>query len=424
MRFASVPFVVLALPLLACSAIVTPDPSRLGGVDAGPGSSPDAFSPMGCAGGCDDGVPCTTDSCVASTCQHTPDDTVCGAMQRCAATGCVPRTCGGPGDCDDGNACTVDQCVSGACMPIARDADMDGRGDAACGGDDCDDGNPNVSPARPEQCGNGVDDDCNAGTSDTCMMGVPDTCETSQLVDLSSGTATVRGNFAALTASYPTYCLDEARRAGRDAVYRIELGARVSDVRIETIGDLDTVISIAGECGDGFALPTCNDDARDGERNARVFLHPTAGTIFVLVSAFDADGGEYEVRFTASPVAPNECGEGSLDVTEGGTVIGVPIPPSRVTGTCMPDGTSRALEATMHADVGDVDLTLFAGFSAYLHARTSCDLRDEELCEASTPLGMDASFLEANLRTDARRLHLFVDGATASDQVYALFVRP
>ncbi len=396
MRLASASLLIASAmtTLAACSAIVSPDPSRLGGVDAGPSSGVDT-GPIGMI------------------------DTGPGAPDAFTPIGCTT-----PIECDDGDPCTIDQCSGGTCARTPRDGDADGHGDAACGGNDCNDASANVSPERPEQCGNGADDDCNPGTSDLCMTGLPDTCETAEVVDLSSGSAIVRGEFGALSPSYATYCIDEGRRAGRDAVYRIDLGARISDVRIETVGAVDTVLSIAGECGANFALPTCNDDARDGDSNARVWLHPTAGTIYVLVSAFDADAGAYEVHFTASAVTPNECGDGTLDVSAGGTVIGVPIPPSRVTGTCMPDGTSRALEAAVHLDTGNVDLELFAGFTAFLHARTSCDLRDEEMCEAGVDLGGGATYVDTNVRTDTRRLNVFVDGATRGDQGYALFVRP
>ena len=407
----------------ACSAIVQPDPSRLGGRDAGP-PGVDAFRPMmGCAAGCDDGIACTRDSCVSDLCQHVADDALCGPMQRCLASGCVATTCMGPADCNDGNECTVDRCLGGVCMPIARDADMDTHGDAACGGDDCNDANASVAPGLPETCGNGLDDDCNPGTSDTCMGMLPDRCETAQVVDLSSGSAVVRGDFGTLAADYGSFCLEGGGR-GPDAVYRIDLGARVTDLRIETAGAVDTVLSVSTECG-SFGLPACNDDSRPGEdTNARVWVHPAAGTLYVLVSSFDGMGGPYEVRFTASPVAPNECGDGSLDVTDGGTVIAVPIPPSRVTGTCMPDGTSRAIEATMRFEGGNIDrLRLYAGYQAYLHARSSCDLDGEEFCEGSSPLGT-GSFIDTNARTDARRLHLFVDGAMRMDQGFALFVEP
>jgi hypothetical protein len=409
----------------ACSALVTPDPSRLGGRDAGPSPGVDAFRPMtGCASGCDDGVECARDACVSDVCQHTPDDSLCGAMQRCAATGCVATSCSGPADCNDGNDCTLDRCIEGACMPIPRDADMDGRGDAACGGDDCDDANAAIAPGRPEICGNGLDDDCNPATSDTCTGMLPDRCDTAQVVDLSSGSAVVRGDFGMLAADYDTFCIEGGGR-GPDAVYRLDLGTRIVDLRIETLGAVDTVLSVSVECGN-FDLPACNDDQRPGaDANARVWVHPAAGTLYVLVSSFDGmGGGPYEVHFTASPVAPNECGEGSLDVTEGGTVIAVPIPPSRVTGTCMPDGTSRAIETAMHFDGGNIDrLRLYAGYQAYLHARSICDLDGEELCEAGSPLGT-GSFVDTNARTDARRLHIFVDGATRMDQGFALFVEP
>ena len=44
--------------------------------------------------------------------------------------------------------------------PDCWDGDMDGFGDTACGGLDCDDANPDVNPSVEEVCDNGVDDDC------------------------------------------------------------------------------------------------------------------------------------------------------------------------------------------------------------------------------------------------------------------------
>jgi len=76
----------------------------------------DALAGPSC-GSCDDGNPCTTDSCVSGVCRHDP------------ATGAA---------CDDGSFCTIsDACTSfGVCSGIARSCD---DGDP-CTSDRCDDG--------------------------------------------------------------------------------------------------------------------------------------------------------------------------------------------------------------------------------------------------------------------------------------------
>ena len=63
---------------------------------------------------CDDGIPCTEDSCVVGgVCEHVPDDGLCPAGERCIpGRGCrSSRTCTAHGDCDDRVDCTQDLCV-------------------------------------------------------------------------------------------------------------------------------------------------------------------------------------------------------------------------------------------------------------------------------------------------------------------------
>jgi hypothetical protein len=68
--------------------------------------------------------------------------------------------------CDDGDPCTTDSCdkTSGACSNVHVTLDVDGDGhyaplpDGTCG-DDCDDTDPRAFPGNPEVC-DGVDNDC------------------------------------------------------------------------------------------------------------------------------------------------------------------------------------------------------------------------------------------------------------------------
>ena len=78
----------------------------------------DALNVMTAPGPCDDGNPCTLDTCTPATgCQHTPradgapcpDGNFCNGTETCQAGTCTPGT---PLVCNDGNACTVDSCDS------------------------------------------------------------------------------------------------------------------------------------------------------------------------------------------------------------------------------------------------------------------------------------------------------------------------
>lgn len=82
---------------------------------------------------------------------------VCEGVEGCdAAEGENCSTC--PSDCLCGG---TDTCQSGVCTPpTCPDADGDTYTDSACGGDDCDDTDPNINPGEVENCLNGIDDDC------------------------------------------------------------------------------------------------------------------------------------------------------------------------------------------------------------------------------------------------------------------------
>ncbi|HEV8701325.1 MAG TPA: LamG-like jellyroll fold domain-containing protein [Candidatus Polarisedimenticolia bacterium] len=100
---------------------------------------------------CDDGNPCTADSCTGGSCLHIPanDGGACNDGDGCTNDDiCTNGVCAGTLSCDDGNACTgTDQCVSGSCQNPYNPTP--GCCTTAA---DCDDGNPATA------------DSCSAGT--------------------------------------------------------------------------------------------------------------------------------------------------------------------------------------------------------------------------------------------------------------------
>jgi hypothetical protein len=131
---------------------------------------------------CDDGNPCTTDSCdPASGCQATPvaDFTACGDGDACnGAETCQGGTCTGgtPLNCNDGNACTTDVCdVVSGCIntPIVGCQSCTTAGDCAdgnpCTVDAC---NAGVCSNTPAANGTSCDDGTVCNGTETCQAGL------------------------------------------------------------------------------------------------------------------------------------------------------------------------------------------------------------------------------------------------------------
>jgi len=98
-------------------------------------------------------------------------------------------TCSADFECDDGDPCTTDSCEGGACTAFVRDDDGDGAVALACGGDDCNDKNPNARPGLAESCADAADNDCNgvADCLDPACSGVACGCVPSGAEDCANG---------------------------------------------------------------------------------------------------------------------------------------------------------------------------------------------------------------------------------------------
>jgi len=139
-----------------------------------------------CKGGdplvCDDGQPCTDDSCdPVNGCIHASkgDGTECDDGSDCTtADHCTAGVCGGTGKvCDDGNPCTANGCSGGVCSFTALpDGTACQDGDACTQNDSCVAGA--CKPGTAKVCNDGNDctsDACNATTGACVYSNLPTT---------------------------------------------------------------------------------------------------------------------------------------------------------------------------------------------------------------------------------------------------------
>ena len=150
--------------------------------------------------GCDDGIPCTTDTCdPQSGCVHTPVDSACDDHNPCTTNVCatlsgcqaIPTT----GACNDGDSCTTDDaCKAGLCKGTPApgcgcetDVDCapleDGNacnGTLRCGGGSCE-----VDPSTIVSC---PPDGFQCKKSWTCAPATG-TCEATEAADCDDGVA-------------------------------------------------------------------------------------------------------------------------------------------------------------------------------------------------------------------------------------------
>ena len=97
---------------------------------------------------CDDGTPCTTDSCDSiAGCTHKPNNAPCSDGEPCTKGdqcasgeclgGAVICPCQDDLSCSDGNPCTEDVCTSGGCKNSAKVGEPCDDGDACTAQDSC-----------------------------------------------------------------------------------------------------------------------------------------------------------------------------------------------------------------------------------------------------------------------------------------------
>ncbi len=263
---------------------------------------------------CHDDKDCTVDQCdeERKECTYQIDNSscddglFCNGQERCSVIyGCVA---GIQPDCNDNDPCTSDRCDEDIdrCINDPKDADGDGHVERNCGGDDCQDNDPEVNPEMTEICDDGKDNDCNNLSDMSDPACLEHLCDSAQVidVDLSSGsfTWTGSGSTAGGTNNFEASCAGSARSP--DVPYKLVVPSPAT-VTIEVTSassGYDTALHVRTVCGDPASQIYCDDDGGSCSLCSRINGNFAAGTYIVIQDGFStSNSGTYTLTITATP---------------------------------------------------------------------------------------------------------------------------
>ena len=278
------------------------------------------------ASDCDDGNPCTHDSCVSNICQWGPLSDLSAVAGLCCDTpGDGVAQCA---DAADPGGCTQNVCCSPAMIAGAV------AGDACFAADDWNCQNPVVNPV-PQGCCDGVDyeTDCNPG-GDSCadVSCVNHNCEWA-VVTPAPGNECCTADIDCPVADATNPCLASSSCSQSDNPIinpdwgRCDLSFRAQgtscgtgddcfdnvcgDPSLENLGCTVTTYAVAGtSCTPSGSAPACGDYECDGSGNCANLVAVSGGqpneTCANLIALGDASGG-------ISETGSNECAEDTYE---------------------------------------------------------------------------------------------------------------
>jgi len=263
-----------------------------------------------CATGadCDDGDPCTDDTCVDYVCVY-PYNTA---------------------PCDDLDACTMDDtCFQGACSGDPLDGDGDGYVSDACAGDDCDDGDFDVNPGADEVCDNGIDDDCDGDTDEIdsdcweCTVAGEcddyDACTTDACVDHVC-------EHTAVDCDDTNACTDDSCDPGTGGCFNDCNAVDNQDPCCSNYACIGEAVCEACADGDGDGY---------GDPGSPLCTHPEE----------DCDDSAPDVNPGAAEVCDNLVDDDCDGLTDGADTLDCPAPPWAAASTV---GSDRTLSSTLN----------------------------------------------------------------------------
>lgn len=273
---------------------------------------------------CDDGDVCTLDACGSDRrCARAPvmgcctTAEQCNDMNRCTRDECVANRCqsstiagccSSNAQCDDRNMCTNDTCnmTTGLCerspvMQCCGSAAMCDDGDA-CTVDACE---SNACVNRPAmncctsdtQC-----DDRDACTTDRCMLGRCDHPRTPPPGDACMNAVALIANATLQTRGDSNACAGTDHGANNDLVYTLTLPAGAHVVYADTFGSsFNTRLALHDGCA---GMPIASSDDRCGTAQSQLVEVVAGGrTVSLIVSgAAASDRGNVVLHYLVAPV--------------------------------------------------------------------------------------------------------------------------
>ena len=168
------------------------------------------------------------------------------------------------------------------------DGDMDGYGDVACGGTDCDDADPGVNPGAQEICTGGIDEDCDgfidSDDSDCVTIHVPADQPTIQsAIDMAAD-----GNLVVVS---PGTYVENIDFLGKAIAMRSEAGVDVTIIDGNQAGSVVTFSSgVTDEAFiEGFTIR--NGDAYNGGGIYCYYSHPSITNCTITGNSASYGGG-------------------------------------------------------------------------------------------------------------------------------------
>ena len=221
--------------------------------------------------------------------------------------------------------------LSVTCDLPCLDADGDGYDDEACGGDDCDDTNPDVNPGADEICDDLVDNDCDdlVDMDDPeCMSDPGDNCDNPIDVTLPAELEYLDTNYTCgRGADYQDTCL-WLYDGGEDIIYELTVTETIGvEISLDPKGTAYTGFCLDDSCApDGTCIAYSTSGYGDPHSLGCMELEP--GTYYIMVDNWPTPDCIPDFDLYIETCAPQckqpadaliECGDEVAGDTTGGT---------------------------------------------------------------------------------------------------------